>query len=201
MAFDVQEFVRVENLDDKPLTLGFHNRRYVIKPGSDGFVPLEAVCIMFGDPRSQLHGVRFTPDEGGEAIGIPPRQEIINRLELLWGHLGANTADEIEKHGHVLTLRERMPNVKVYTTDGTELTLPADDPNCQEPSMPLSVTVASDDLSVRMAQLERQLSALRAMSDRAEAQVVAETEEPSALESDIKEDGDDGPSMGSRRRS
>lgn len=182
--FETQEFLRVKNNEDTPFVFHYNSRRYQVAANGEAFVPFEAVATRLGDPRSQSHGVFFKPDAGGPSIGIPPRLEEVARLQLKWGHLAADHALDPR------TLLERMPNVEVFTLDNQRVVLPAEDPDCIQETMPLDVTIQSNDVNVRMAQLERELATLRLMAEDSKAAAANATEQASPDE--IPEDGGDG---------
>ena len=178
LSIQPSEFVRVINRGTERLTLSYHSRKYTIPPQHEGFVPFEAFAIMFGDPRSTTGGTYFKPDHYETPIGIPPRGDILHRLYVLYG-----VGDTPEK------LLETMPSIEAYTMEGDRITLVAEDPECELPTMPLDLQDASPDIQTRLAQLERELAVYRKLASRSPTNVVAESEEASADASEIKEDG------------
>lgn len=183
--FNPTEWVRVLNKESTPITLGYHNRRYTIDPGTDGFVPFEAMCISFGDPRSFVNGVAYKEPGSDETIGIPPREEIIARLGALYG-LEVNGAYSTDP-AYILA---HMPQVEIYTQKGERITQVCEDPNCEKDILPIAVDNRySTDFRQREARLEQELAAIKAMLNRQQTQINSQPGvEPDSPE-DILEDG------------
>lgn len=99
--------VRIVNTGDTGFTAKYDNVRYDIPVGGELFVPWAAACLWLGDPRKKDIS--------------PQRRERLNELHRLYSKWGVIDNDPD-------TFEANRPKLKVYTTDGTEIPMVADDP-------------------------------------------------------------------------
>jgi hypothetical protein len=113
------DILKVTNLDDVAWEFRWDRRKYLIKPGAEGYVPFPAVCIKMGDPRSAPDVVtRFNTDDGQRGI-IATRHDVLCSL---FAHYGIGNED-------VGALVEWGPKLEVRTMeDDLEVQFPIQNP-------------------------------------------------------------------------
>lgn len=154
------DFLQVNNTSNQSITLGWDSREYVLTPGSQKPVPMEAVINAFGDPRAMdvVHTVRFGGPDSPPAF-IADRTSEVRRLRQRWGiHDGPESSFE-NAEGKAM-----VPSVEVYTLDGQRLYTVVDDPagNKSAPVTPSSSNTTLEDL---LARQQQQIDFLKAQLD------------------------------------
>lgn len=110
------DFVRVVNQGSVPFVLTYDSRKYILRPQLDSFIPFEAACLYFGDPRS-VDTSRSVRNSQGVVQWVPDRRGEINRLRLRYNN-NIGPGDEISGH----------PNVAVYDMGGQPISMVVHDP-------------------------------------------------------------------------
>jgi hypothetical protein len=89
-----------------------------LEKGEAKLVPFDLVRVYFGDPRSVIGTFGRTESKKGVVGDIPPREQEIRRLCVLYGVYDT----------HMDLLPFAVPDVRIETADGTEVVCPATDP-------------------------------------------------------------------------
>jgi len=90
-----------------------------LEEGEAKLVPFDVVRVYFGDPRSVSGTFGRTESKKGVIGDIPPREQELRRLAVLYGLYDT----------HIEWLDRAVPNVTITTADDTEVICPASDPD------------------------------------------------------------------------
>lgn len=156
---DIGDIVRVVNNGDQPFTIGWDSRQYRLEPGKDTFVPFEACCLWFGDPRS-TNSIQSAKNQHGIVSFIPDRDSEIRRLRVKYGNIGGDER-----------FVDPAPDVTIYDLTGEQIVTVLDDPSGD------SITVAQPtvvDQSNLIATIERQQAQINLLLENLGLQKKAE---------------------------
>lgn len=129
---------------DEEIRLGFANKTFTVRKGKSVFVPLEAMIIACGDPRS-TDKIITVREAGGEATGwIPDREGEVYRLRSKYGQEPTGRKDFDDIH---------VPKIEVTNLEGERVYTVLDDPYGEKGIVTTSTTAEKDEL---LAMLERQ---------------------------------------------
>jgi|SRR5215831_15772138 len=187
------DFVRIHNNEDRVVNFPYGSRDYLVRPQSDAMVPFDAALYWLGDPRS-LREKYVIVGQNGEKEWIESREYYLQTLSVRYGtYDGGNISgkDGFDQEGNPVWfpgIKERMPNVSVYTLENDPIIFPADDPFCHFALPPDEQATAAGAMAKRIHDLENQLLGLKQLLDESQNK---ETEE--ATIHDIKTDGPPAP--------
>lgn len=156
------DVVRVRNSGQAVWKDTYGNVTYRVQPGSEGIVPFEAACLWFGHP---------------DAIDIDPRNrhrsDEYARLRIRYGVYDDDNLWD-----------QQTPNIEVFDLDGNRILTVVDDPLGDALSPDDNDGVGRQLLMARVADMEKQLSAMRA-----QAELAARGEAALANAGEIDDDG------------
>jgi hypothetical protein len=118
-----------------------------LEPGRAKLVPFDLVRLFFGDPRSVPGQFGRTESRKGRVGDIPPREQEIRRLSVLYGLYDTNTD----------LISQVVPNVTITTADDVEVFCPATDPEGTHIYGYAKDSAAVHDPATRFAQLEAEM--------------------------------------------
>ncbi len=136
-------------------------------------VPFDLVRIYFGDPRSVPGQFGRTESRKGQIGDIPPREQEIRRLSVLYGLYDTNTG----------LIAQAVPQVTITTADDIEVFCPATDPEGTHIYGYAKDSAAVHDPATRFAQLESEMRLVRQQLDAERGKGVANDG------ADVAEDG------------
>lgn len=138
---DIGDIVRVVNKGDAPFTIGWDSRQYKLEPGADSFVPFEAACLWFGDPRS-TNSIQSATNQHGLVSFIPDRDSEVRRLRVKYGNIGGDER-----------FIDPAPDVEVYDLSGEVIVTVLNDPEGENVTLAAPTVVDQSNL---MATIQRQ---------------------------------------------
>ena len=108
---------KVINWETYPITIGWGNVEYVLRPEEETFVPAEAVINYFGDSRASS-AMQSLEMANGQRAWVLDRATEVRRLRIKWQALNMNNGE----------LELTTPKVDVYTITGEWVPTVAADP-------------------------------------------------------------------------
>lgn len=145
---DIGDIVRVVNEGDQPFTIGWDSKQYKLEPGKDAFVPFEAACLWFGDPRSG-NAVASLRNQHGLVSFVPDRDTEVRRLRVKYGNIGGDER-----------FVDPAPSVSVYDLEGDRITTVLDDPEGANVTVASPSVAEQSDLVALVQKQQRQIDLL-----------------------------------------
>jgi len=141
---DIGDIVRIVNKGSAAFYIQWDSKVYTLEPEKDAFVPFEAACLWFGDPRS-TGTIRSTRDNKGLVGFVPDREAEVRRLRVKFGNLGGDER-----------FVQNAPNIEVYDIQGTRIVTVLDDPEGKvvNVSMPTVQDRETERAAVQTMQLQ-----------------------------------------------
>lgn len=158
------DIVRVTNRSDVPMAKAFNGKSYVLHPDKETAVPFDAICLWFGDPRSD-DLIRNRMNDRGIVTYIPDRASEVRRLRLYWG---LPFGDETSFEGGW------TPTVDVFTLEGAPLPIVLNDPSGTSITPVTQTAGERDELTNMVLKLQRELAAMQQMMAGQETNPVQE---------------------------
>ena len=158
------DVVVVTNNESLPFTIKYNKREYKLTPGHPVFLPFEAACLWFGDPRSQGNIQSYTGTDGLVAF-VPDRATEVRRLRMKWGMIyGPETTFEGYRDAHGKQGDQvHIPDVSVATPDGEKLWMVVEDPAGNHVE---AATLTVSDTGDLLAQLRRQQAQINLLMEQ-----------------------------------
>lgn len=158
------DMLRVENHSKQPIELAWNRKRWVVAVGGQQFVLFEAIVNVLGDPRSTYEQNQHYDDGNGNRGMIQDRYSELTRLMARYGirEERLRTFVSPETGVELPGLLDVVPDLRVYTLDGTPIIFPAHDPD----RLPYPVTnvgkkALNADVARQLQQQQAEIDALR----------------------------------------
>src|SRR4051812_31898248 len=117
---DNGDIVRAVNTGGAVFTIGWDSKQYKLEPGKDTFIPFEAACLWFGDPRS-TNSIQSIKNQHGMVSFVPDRDSEVRRLRVKYGNIGGD-----ERYV------DPGPSVDLFDLEGNQITTVLDDPEGED---------------------------------------------------------------------
>lgn len=145
---DNGDIVRAVNTGDLPFTIGWDSRQYKLEPGKDTFIPFEAACLWFGDPRSS-NSIQSIKNQHGMVSFVPDRDSEVRRLRVKYGNIGGDER-----------FVDPGPSVDLYDLEGNQITTVLDDPEGDDVTVATPTITDQNSLVEMVARQQRQIEFL-----------------------------------------
>jgi hypothetical protein len=125
-----------------------------LEEGMAKLVPFDLVRLYWGDPRSIVGTFGRTESRKGVVGDIPPREQEIRRLCVLYGIYDTNMD----------LLPKAVPDCSITTADGTEVFTPATDPEGKHIYGYAHDTAEVHDIATQLQHMREQIKILETMA-------------------------------------
>lgn len=147
-ALDVGDVIRAVNRGETTVAIAWNNRPYKLEPGKDQFIPFEAACLWFGDPRS-TNSIQSVRNDQGIVAFVPDRESEVRRLRVKYGNIGGDERFVQEK-----------PTIELYDLEGNQIVTPLEDPLGETVNVATPTVADNNDLLELVARQQRQINLL-----------------------------------------
>lgn len=169
------DVVVATNNESLPITIKYNKREYKLTPNVPVFIPFEAACLWYGDPRSVGDIKSYTGLDGLVAF-IPDRATEVRRLRQKYGavygddrQIAGSFKDDPDNPGHPGD-PIFIPDVTITTPEGDKLWMVVEDPFGDHAETAIVSVSSNQDMLAQLKRQQAQIDLLLAQMNGTEAE-------------------------------